>query len=100
MPNPDSYEHLSREQLETRLAAAERVCIVYGAAPAHLRTDREKATFMLWQKWLEIIADHPEIDQSDITDRFIFDLARKRDMQYQQVLAADRVNRKRNDAER
>lgn len=94
MPEPADYTELTPMQIVERLAAAERVCILYGALEPRLKTDPEKAAFMLWQRWMELTAEHPDIDQSDMNPAFIFNLARARDIQARQVFEADRANRK------
>lgn len=94
MPKPDDYNELSVSELKERLAAAERVCILYGMTAPSLKTDGEKAGFILWQKWMELTADQPDIDQSEMTTAFVSGLARQRDMQVQMVEAARRERRK------
>lgn len=39
------------DDLRQRLAAAERVCHLFGISAAHTETDREKATTQAWQEW-------------------------------------------------
>ena len=48
-----AYDDMTREQLEVRLAAAERVCVVFGWTAA-TNTEASKACHELWREWLRI----------------------------------------------
>lgn len=48
------YDDLSREELETRLEAAEDVCLLYSWSPSQYDTDRGKATHEVWRVWRKL----------------------------------------------
>jgi hypothetical protein len=77
------YTDLTREQLETRLAAAEDVASLYGATASMARTDREKALYMLWRHWAHTFGDQVQ----RITDERVEQLARERDRIREETMA-------------
>lgn len=76
----EPFAHLTRDQLERRLRAAEDVCLLSGWGGTIEGTERSKATTQLWMRWAEIVGDsylspkvHPELIASESS------LARQRD---------------------
>lgn len=53
-----SYADLSREELEARLTAAERFCVVFGWTGVARDSDRDKAAHELWADWVRV-SGHP-----------------------------------------
>lgn len=75
------YADLHRDDLERRLALAEDVCRMYAWSPARSKTDREKATYILWTRWLdaaEPTAVSPHL-YPHLSDEEVAVLARERD---------------------
>jgi hypothetical protein len=63
--------------LEKRLAAAEAVCVMFGWSPARSQTDREKAAYTLWRRWVEIVGSgslsperHPDLDEQALAREY------------------------------
>lgn len=71
------------DDLRRRLAAAERVCILFGKTAARGETDRDKALTQAWLEWSrEWRAAAPEV-----TDSEILELAARRDVIRNNTLA-------------
>lgn len=71
-------------QLRVRLKAAEDVCLMFGWSPARSgapdETDREKAAYVLWQRWYAIAgADADPKKHPDLSDKVVAEIARQRD---------------------
>jgi hypothetical protein len=58
MPEAMNYANLSRQELERRLAAAERFCVVFGWTAAARDSDRDRAAHELWADWVRV-SGHP-----------------------------------------
>lgn len=75
--------------LQERLKAAEDVCVMYAWSPVNAidGTDREKAAYELWRRWMDMPGTSvlPE-DHPDLTDQLVSDLARKRDEHRARIL--------------
>lgn len=78
---------LDIERLETRLRAAEDVCVLVGWT-GRGSTHHEKALHELWVKWMEVSGNNctPEANPH-LTDEFIAELAAKRDATRARTLA-------------
>jgi hypothetical protein len=72
------YAELTREQIEQRLRLAEDVCALYSWSPTHNETDRDKATYELWLRWITV-ASTDRRDYPHLNDDVIAELARRRD---------------------
>lgn len=72
----------------SRLEAAELVCLLYGWTSGGEDTDRGKATLQAWMQWSNLVGDE-FIDQqrSVITDEVIERLARIRDEIHDRTMA-------------
>jgi hypothetical protein len=80
MANATKYGALSRTELETRLAVAEDVCVIYAWSPSRTVTDREKAAHELWDRWSHLAGnDCTAKSNPHLTDELIAELAAKRD---------------------
>lgn len=80
MANATKYGALSRTELETRLSAAEDVCVMYAWSPSVAKTDREKAAHELWAEWFQLSGnDCTTKSNPHLTDELILELAAKRD---------------------
>ena len=67
-------------ELRERLAAAERVCLMYGWTGSVDDSDRDKAAHELWLQWCETPASAWTLQTTpDLSDEYIAELARKRD---------------------
>ena len=80
-------------RLQERLRLAEHVCVMYAwSARITHTTDREKAAFELWKQWFAFV-DDPEFVRPerhpDLSDEYVTELARKRDIDRQRTL--DRI---------
>lgn len=76
------------ESLRRRVAAAERVCYLYGLSSSHRQTDREKATLQAWLEWHR---EHGGAVQP-VSDAEVLQLAARRDVIRNNTLA--RIRRK------
>ena len=77
-----NYGDFDRAELEARLAAAEAVCLMHAWTGSHETTDRDKALYMLWRHWWDMVpaeqkqrSNHPELD-----DVAVFAMAVERDL--------------------
>ena len=74
--------------IETRLHAAEQVCVLVGWTAAHSESDLDKALHEAWREWQDIpgVSTAPE-DHPELGDERIAELARRRDEMRAQALA-------------
>lgn len=73
------YDDLSREDLEARTLAAERVAVLYGWTPVHEGSLREDALFQLWSDWRDIDPERVEPSEwPELDDEALRPLAEKR----------------------
>ncbi|HMM95319.1 hypothetical protein [Phycicoccus sp.] len=72
------YSALTRAQLEARLNAAEDVVVLWSWSAARSETERERATFALWEHWLGIGGSSDPKANPHLTDGLIGELARRR----------------------
>jgi hypothetical protein len=74
----DSEEVAS--DLQRRLEAAERVCVLYGWTGGGSGSDREKALHELWSDWVDVSGvSLSQTDHPDLSDERIAELAQRRD---------------------